>query len=717
MILFWLSGGFILGILLGGWWGAAGVLYLLPAGALFLGAWIIRLGRWWSALLFLAILLLGVARAPHAGTPVPGDLNYYNGRHLQVQGIVSAEPDIRDTGANYVVSVDHVLIGSRLLAVSGQVQVHTPAAIQLDFGDRVTLIGNLLTPVNTSTLPWKNILAQRGIGSEMQFPRVTDLGYSASGPAAWIQSLRQTLENGINRWLPEPEAALLIAITLGAKSASLGDLVPALVATGLIHLIAISGIKVAVVAGTVNELVKRAGNRLITLATSQVAIWLYVLLTGGTPSGVRSAVMWSLVFIAGYLGRGTVALVSLGFAAAVMVGLDPGLLEDIGFQLSVVATFAIVAFAPVVMRVVNPVPSPWREALGVTVAAQVGTVPIVVIGFHLLSLSGPLANLLVLPLLPLLIVLGFLVGLLAGVPVLASPLAALSYALLHAIVVGARALATWPLDLPATAISLGVTLAYYAALGAVAYVVLRYLRWSSLSQRGGRSREFGFAGVLGAGLLTFSLVGSNTPPDSLTWLGSGNSMLLQSGSQSALIDASSHPFALLERLGALLPSDRRRIDVVIVTDPRGNNVLGLGSILQHYELGEVIDVGVEYPSTSYARWRAMLRQRHIPAYALRTGALVTLGDAAITALGPDALYSNPRDSAGLLRVVIPGDSVLLAGTASVREQHEAVFRPVNLGATVLVAPGPLDPEFRQAVHPVRIWRPSTTEETTIVGSR
>jgi beta-lactamase superfamily II metal-dependent hydrolase len=194
-------------------------------------------------------------------------------------------------------------------------------------------------------------------------------------------------------------------------------------------------------------------------------------------------------------------------------------------------------------------------------------------------------------------------------------------------------------------------------------------------------------------------------PDRLDWLGSGESILLQSRGMTALIDGSPQPFVLLERLGRVLPANTHSIDLVIVTDPRAGNTTGLEAVLQHYTVQEVLDVGAEYPSATYARWRADLRNEHIPAYALRTGATTVIGAASISVLGPDALYANPQDCMGLLRITMNGRTYLLADAASQREQLETVFRPIHLSSDVLVMDGTQgdDRHFVRSVHASRVF--------------
>lgn len=702
MTLLWLSLAFIAGLVGGNAANLPAAPLLVAATAFALGA--IRVpSPWRLGPLLAAAALLGVARgAPVAVPSSPGVIQYYTGRDVQVDGIVDAEPDVRDTGIRYVVRVRTVTLGGSARVVSGRVQVQTPRSEEFDYGDELRLTGRLLMPVNTSTLPWRDILAREGIRAEMRYPAALDAGPVSTGILGWIVPLRLRLEQGINAWLPEPEAALLIAITLGAKSASLGDVAPALVSTGLIHIIAISGIKVAMVAGTLYAFFRRLRVRLLTLLVALASLAIYILLTGATASGERSGLMWAMVFAAVYLGRGTVPLVSLGLVAAIMAALDPALPWDIGFQLSTIGTFAIIALGAPLDHLFHRVPAPWREALSTTIAAQIGTVPIVISGFHVVALAGPLANALVLPCLSVLIGLGFLLGAAAGLSVLAAPLGSLAYAILHLLITLATLLARVG-AIPAPAATPAIAILYYACLGAAALWILRRVDWMPLSHRNMRVREVSLALLAGTSVALTSFGARSASAGGLTWLGTGNAMLLTSGGRVVLIDGGPKPFVLLERLGRILPYRQHTIDVVVDTDPRASNVTSLLEVLNHYRVLEVLDVGTEYPSLTYARWRAALDSRHIPVYALRTGARVRLGNVTLASLGPNDLYPNPRDCIGLLRVSWRSRSILLIGSASDREQVEAVFRQVNLRSDILLTREPLAPNLLKAVHPNSIY--------------
>jgi beta-lactamase superfamily II metal-dependent hydrolase len=432
--------------------------------------------------------------------------------------------------------------------------------------------------------------------------------------------------------------------------------------------------------------------------------------------------MWGLVFVAAYLGRGTLSWYSLGMVAAAMAALRPDLVWDPAFQMTVLGTGSIIAFSDRLLAVFRVLPPPFREAFCVTLAAQAGTLPVVVLNFHVLSVWGPVANALVLPMLPLLIVLGFTLGAVAALPPIAVAVADFAYVLLHAVLSIASVLAALPGAVPVNGLAGPITAIYYGVLAAVSVVVLRRVNWAPRGRPPGTVPEVVYGVTVGAVLLSSTLLPAHASGTRLQWLGSGEALLLQSDGRTVLINGSPRPFQLLTALSAQLGM-QRRLDAVIVTDPR-SDVGGLLDVLNHYTVGEVLDVGCEYPSLTYARWRAALRSRHIPVYALRTGAGLTVGSARVTAIGPDAVYPQPRDSIGLLRVTVPGRRVLLAGAASQREMLEAVFRPVRLRADVLVLDAGTTPPaaFLRHVSPVRVLRPAATSRRsespfTIVSTR
>lgn len=137
----------------------------------------------------------------------------------------------------------------------------------------------------------------------------------------------------------------------------------------------------------------------------------FIMLTGGQPSAIRAGIMGGLFLLGSYIGRMNISLRALVFAGTIMLAFNPLLLlGDVGFQLSFLAVFGIISFAPFLNHVFGKLPNPWhlREILAMTIAAQVFTLPILIYNFGQVSLVSVLTNILIVPILPFLIALGFL---------------------------------------------------------------------------------------------------------------------------------------------------------------------------------------------------------------------------------------------------------------------------------------------------------------------
>ena len=215
-----------------------------------------------------------------------------------------------------------------------------------------------------------------------------------------------------------PHAAVLLGVVLGIRQGIPPALQQALIATGLIHLLVLSGLKVAVFARIVQGALNPMLGRLATWPALAL-IALYAMVGGATPAATRAAAMGGIAIAATHLGRPTHVWTTLAVTAAAMLGWHPELAWDVGFQLSFAGTAAIILLTPGIERRLRFLPHFLREPFAVTCAAQVGTLPMMATDFHVLSPVAPFANALTLPILPVLVVFGLLLGPLSVLPDLA----------------------------------------------------------------------------------------------------------------------------------------------------------------------------------------------------------------------------------------------------------------------------------------------------------
>lgn len=194
--------------------------------------------------------------------------------------------------------------------------------------------------------------------------------------------------------LPEPHAGLLAGILFGTKATLSPALKNALVNSGVIHLIALSGQNIAIVVGVVSPfLVFVFSRRIASLLTILVLVG-YVAFVGVSPSVVRAAIMGSLTLCAVIWGRLSWSLLVWILAVGGMLLINPSWVGDVGFQLSAFASLGIILFGGRKNR------KPWllsliEDDLRVTLSAQSLTIPIILWHFQRLSIVAPLTNLLV----------------------------------------------------------------------------------------------------------------------------------------------------------------------------------------------------------------------------------------------------------------------------------------------------------------------------------
>jgi len=224
---------------------------------------------------------------------------------------------------------------------------------------------------------------------------------------AAVEQLRRGIDGALARALPEPEAGLAAGILVGLRERVSRAVSDDFTATGLTHVVAISGWNIALVAGIATGLLRATGlsrrpRSLIVMA----AIAGYTLLAGAEASVIRAAVMGGIVLLAREGGRPAGAAAALGIACWALLMVEPRMIGDIGLQLSLAATAGLLALGEpaeaAVRRLTSGRAPRWFcETLGISLAAQLTTLPLILLTFGRLSLISPLANLLVAPVVPL----------------------------------------------------------------------------------------------------------------------------------------------------------------------------------------------------------------------------------------------------------------------------------------------------------------------------
>jgi competence protein ComEC len=408
--------------------------------------------------LTVAVALLAISRAelPAVDPLVPGRAQALAGQTLVVTGRVIDDGRRSGGGSEVLIEPHNLNIGNVVVRWRGPTEVA--------FGDEVKAIGKLALPRDMPTFDRRAYLAQRHAYVEMHSQNIDVVG-NGSGATALPGWLRARYTEVLSRAVTPPHAELLLGVVLGVHQGIPTALQNALIATGLIHLLVLSGLKVAVFARIVQgALHPFLGRNATWPAVGLIA--LYAMVGGATPAAVRASAMGGLAIAASHLGRPTHVWTSLTLTAAAMLAWHPDLAWDVGFQLSFAGTAAIILLTPPIAERMEFVPHVLREPFAVTCAAQVGTLPMMATDFHILSPIAPLANALTLPILPVLVASGLLLGTLSPLPDLARIAAIPITGLLAYIEQVAYLLARVPaaaFQIPRFPTWAG--LAYYAAIG------------------------------------------------------------------------------------------------------------------------------------------------------------------------------------------------------------------------------------------------------------
>jgi competence protein ComEC len=265
-----------------------------------------------------------------------------------------------------------------------------------------------------STFNYQMYLAKDGIYRICNKAQITAVAKNKGSRAyAAILTAKNKFEEKISAVFPDPEGAYLKGLLLGGSKRMTKDLNDAFSRTGTTHTVAVSGYNVTIVAAFLMWLGIFLGLwRQQVFSFALIGIVLFVLMTGAPSSAVRAGIMGGLVIWAMKEGRLANSTNAILLAAAVMLLINPLLLRyDAGFQLSFLATLGIVWLYPLFENFFQKGSANiFKETILMTMAAQIFVLPILLNSFEKLSIVSPLANLLILPAIPYIMLGGFTAG-------------------------------------------------------------------------------------------------------------------------------------------------------------------------------------------------------------------------------------------------------------------------------------------------------------------
>jgi competence protein ComEC len=344
------------------------------------------------------------------GATVSGDtrLSPLLGSTVTIEGIVTAEPDVREGSVRLTVAADTLVSEKVRTAVRTKLLIVAPPHTAAAYGDRIEASGRLDAPEPFDTgaghvFNYPLYLAKDGILYELSFAQVGRLGAGGAEPfTSFALGVKHLLLSGLYRAIPEPQASLAAGITLGDKRSVGEELSDAFVRASLIHIVVLSGYNITVVINATSAVLSYFP-RIFRFSAGGLVVAFFILMTGGAATAVRAGLMAYLAVYARLTGRTFIALRALGATALLMVLWDPWTLAfDPSFQLSALATAGLILFTPVFEPRLHFVPARLglREIIASTLATQSAVLPLLLYQSGNLSLVALPANLLALVAMP-----------------------------------------------------------------------------------------------------------------------------------------------------------------------------------------------------------------------------------------------------------------------------------------------------------------------------
>ena len=397
-------------------------------------------GIFLALVLFLALLIGYLSQKNSLVLPkyhVRNFVHYKDNSLCCLSGFIASQPEFKNSHLWFILRARQIQVeklkykccgevlvkmdtfgGMQIPAVRGQKEYATLSinpeqirgidfAQELNYGDNLTLIGNLDWPHNfNGSQGYKNFLARQGIYLIMPIkdPRqiIRQGGFSGVKLIESCLWLRSSLEQVICRHLPALPASILSAMVLGQKRNIPWLVNNSMVKSGTVHILVVSGFNVGIVVFITNLLLKilRLPRKARIILTA-ICLLIYCLITGATNPVIRATVM-GLVFLAAYfLKREPDIYNSLVSAALFILVINPRQLFDIGFQLSFISVLAIAYLYPKLKVLIHLEACRIKilkfigEGCLVSFSAWLGTLVIIALNFRIIAPITVLANILI----------------------------------------------------------------------------------------------------------------------------------------------------------------------------------------------------------------------------------------------------------------------------------------------------------------------------------
>ncbi|MEZ4180104.1 MAG: ComEC/Rec2 family competence protein [Candidatus Doudnabacteria bacterium] len=318
------------------------------------------------------------------------------GQQIDTEGVVVREPQYTSGGSQ--------LVTVRPDGINQNLQASFYKPIVVERGDRVWIRGRVEPIANFSDFDYQSYLARYQTYALLKKPQIIRIGFSQVQWRRDLNLIKQKILFQAQRSLSQPAQSLILGMLIGETRGMPQDLENNFKLTGLTHILVVSGFNMTIVATSFGWLAWILGRKSADLAAI-LAVIVFACLTGLSAAVVRAAIMAVIYLVARLFNRPSYSFNALLISVVVMVGINPLILfVDVGFRLSVAATIGVLWAHR--LRAQYQKTGWLSELLWPTFGAIIMTLPIIAWYFGTTSLVAPLANLLILPLVPWLMLFG-----------------------------------------------------------------------------------------------------------------------------------------------------------------------------------------------------------------------------------------------------------------------------------------------------------------------
>jgi competence protein ComEC len=325
-----------------------------------------------------------------------------SGENVTLTGIVAEEPSIKAATVKMAVSNGQ-----------GKILVTTGRYPEYRYGDELKITGKLKAPAeDIEGFNYKEYLAKDGIFSVMDWPKIELVAENQGNPVyKYLFAFKNKLKEGVNKVMSPPQSGLLEALFFGDEENITQEWKDKFDLTGTRHITAVSGMNITIISALILNFLLAIGLwRHQAFYAALILIILYILMIGAPASAVRAAIMGLIFLTAQHFGRAPAATRAVLMAATFMLAQNPLLLRlDVGFQLSFLAIMGLILLQPVFSEFFKKIPNHFqlRDSLTATASAQIFTLPILIYNFGRLPITSAFSNILIVPTLSFITILGF----------------------------------------------------------------------------------------------------------------------------------------------------------------------------------------------------------------------------------------------------------------------------------------------------------------------